>query len=76
MKLRNAAVDFDITQYVNAHGREPKGRGNWGFAYKVPGSLTATEVFYNQVTFGQAKRLLVNDLKDYKGTWVRATVLS
>lgn len=76
MRLRNAAVTFNTNQYVNAHGREPKGRGNWGFAYTVPGSDHVTEVFYNQVTFGQAKRLLVNDLKDYRGTWVRATVLS
>lgn len=29
------AIRIDTTAFVNAHGTEPKGRGNWAFSIEV-----------------------------------------
>ena len=40
--------NFNNSKYLAAHGREPRGRGNWwfkcgGIAYAAPTNLTLTE---------------------------------
>lgn len=67
-------VAFNTSKYLAAHGKSPEGRGNWGFAYKVGGQTV--EVFFNQVTFGQAKKLMKQEAKAQGLGYVTATVLS
>ena len=35
------AVEFDTTEFTNSHGRPPRGRGSWGFQFRVNGDWVA-----------------------------------
>ena len=44
-------IIFDDTQFVNAHGRTPKGRGSW--AFEIDGNA---EPFWHNGTYAEARK--------------------
>lgn len=57
----SSKVRFDATEYTEAHGRKPRGRGAWAFAFD--GATARAErgdylsrVFWSTGTFAEAKK--------------------
>jgi len=46
-------IEIHTTDYINAHGKSPRGVGYWAFAI---GSRTAEPTFFPQSSFADAKK--------------------
>lgn len=52
MKISKAAVRVETIEYRKSHGKEPKGRGSWAFAF---GDADATPWFTKSMPYAAAR---------------------
>lgn len=50
-------IEIDTSKFVNSHGRDPKGRGNWWF------EIFNRQYFYSDAPYGQAIKAARNEMK-------------
>ena len=60
MNNTNTTPVVSTTQFELAHGKKPRGRGSWAFAFDVAvNGEFAEDLFWSQGTFAEARRAAV-----------------
>lgn len=70
-------IEFHTTDYVMAHGREPRGRGSWAFFMDRKMDVTDRERSFwtpGGTTYAQAKKLAVKWVQSKYGKAARGTL--
>ena len=55
--MKKSAIEIKTDLYINAHGKPPRGRGNWWF------EILNRQCYYSDASYGQAVKAARNHMK-------------
>ena len=55
--MKTSAIEINTSKFVNSHGKNPKGRGNWWFG------IFDYQCYYSDASYGQAIKAARKEMK-------------